>query len=191
MMRMAAKGVSAARLRRRGKIKGNGEGFPWEKNHHQRYTGRNPHGAGGGKKLVEYVVERNSEQHIVGSIFKGKVKNVVRAFSGVHRYRPRAERVSFPCGKGRRERRPIDAGTGYEGCRGSKGPTVSRELALAGRYVVLMPFSDYIGISRKISDKEERQRLKNHSRCSEARRRRLRHQDACRRTAGRKAVSRY
>ena len=29
-------------------------------------------------KLVEYLVERTAEQHLVGSIFKGRVCNVVR-----------------------------------------------------------------------------------------------------------------
>ncbi len=51
--------------------------------------------------------------------------------------------------------------------RGTKGPTATRELTLPGRYVVLLPYADYVGISRKISDKEERERL--HCICSEVR----------------------
>jgi ribonuclease G len=42
----------------------------------------------------------------------------------------------------------------------TKGPRISCELSLAGRYLVLIPFSDKISISQKISSAEERARLK-------------------------------
>jgi ribonuclease G len=41
----------------------------------------------------------------------------------------------------------------------SKGPRLSSQISLAGRYVVMVPFSDSISISRKISDNAERKRL--------------------------------
>ncbi len=43
----------------------------------------------------------------------------------------------------------------------SKGPRLCAEITLAGRYLVLVPFSDKISISQKIKDPEERDRLKN------------------------------
>jgi|SRR5690625_610265 len=42
----------------------------------------------------------------------------------------------------------------------TKGPRLSSELSLPGRYVVLVPFSDRISISQKIEDKEEKDRLR-------------------------------
>jgi ribonuclease G len=42
----------------------------------------------------------------------------------------------------------------------TKGPRLSTELSLAGRYVVLVPFTDSISISKKISDYQEKKRLK-------------------------------
>ena len=41
----------------------------------------------------------------------------------------------------------------------TKGPRLSCELSVAGRYLILVPFSDVINISKKISDKNERKRL--------------------------------
>lgn len=41
----------------------------------------------------------------------------------------------------------------------SKGPRLSCEISLPGRYVVLVPFSNAISISKKIVEKEERHRL--------------------------------
>lgn len=42
----------------------------------------------------------------------------------------------------------------------TKGPRLSSELSLAGRYIVLVPFSDRISVSQKIESKEEKSRLK-------------------------------
>ncbi|SDK79260.1 ribonuclease G [Catalinimonas alkaloidigena] len=41
----------------------------------------------------------------------------------------------------------------------TKGPRLSCEISLAGRYLVLVPFSNTISVSKKVTSKEERQRL--------------------------------
>ncbi|MGE9296889.1 MAG: Rne/Rng family ribonuclease [Puniceicoccales bacterium] len=43
---------------------------------------------------------------------------------------------------------------------GSKGPRTTTNLALPGRFLVLMPFSGQCGVSRKIENRQERDRLK-------------------------------
>jgi ribonuclease G len=43
---------------------------------------------------------------------------------------------------------------------GTKGPRITTDVSLAGRYLVLMPFNDQCGISRKIDDPKERERLR-------------------------------
>ena len=43
---------------------------------------------------------------------------------------------------------------------GTKGPRVTTNVVLPGRYLVLLPNSDQSGISRKIENQEERKRLK-------------------------------
>ena len=43
---------------------------------------------------------------------------------------------------------------------GTKGPRVTSYISLPGRYLVLMPYSNHIGVSRRIEDEIERQRLK-------------------------------
>jgi len=42
----------------------------------------------------------------------------------------------------------------------TKGPRISSELSIAGRYIVLVPFSDRVSISQKIESNEEKERLK-------------------------------
>jgi ribonuclease E len=43
---------------------------------------------------------------------------------------------------------------------GTKGPTLSTYISIAGRYLVLMPGLNRIGVSRKIADDEHRRRLR-------------------------------
>jgi len=42
----------------------------------------------------------------------------------------------------------------------TKGPRLTSEISIAGRYMVLMPFSDKISVSQKIKSSEEKSRLK-------------------------------
>lgn len=44
---------------------------------------------------------------------------------------------------------------------GTKGARVTTHISLPGRYLVLMPTSDHVGISRRLEDEAERNRLKN------------------------------
>ncbi len=44
---------------------------------------------------------------------------------------------------------------------GTKGPTLSTYISIAGRYLVLMPGLNRIGVSRKITDEDKRRRLRD------------------------------
>jgi ribonuclease G len=143
-------------------------------------------------RLEEFNIERTSDERLVGSIFKGKVRNLEdglkaafvdigfekNAFlhywdivpagfdSGVevverdnrkHRERPRITQKDIP------RLYPPSAEIVVQvtkGPIGTKGPRVTTNLALPGRFLVLLPNSDQCGVSRKIEDNEERQRLK-------------------------------
>src|ERR1700716_900413 len=141
-------------------------------------------------RLEEYSVERKSSRNIGGSVYKGKVKNIEmglkamfvdiglekNAFLHFWDAIPAAldsgiEEIDRP---GRKQRKRISAKdipsiypVGSEvivqvtkGPIGSKGPRVSTNLSFAGRYLVFMPYSDRSGISRKIEDPKERDRLR-------------------------------
>jgi ribonuclease G len=43
---------------------------------------------------------------------------------------------------------------------GTKGPRLTTQISLPGRHVVYMPNSEYLGISRRIESRQERQRLR-------------------------------
>jgi ribonuclease G len=134
-------------------------------------------------QLMEYRVER--EERIVGSIFKGIVQNVLpgmdaafvdiglerNAFLYVADIIPEDLNDSSPASVRRSElrRRKIKEliKPGQElmvqvtkGPRGTKGARVTTRISLPGRYVVLMPEGNHVGVSRKIDDRKERDRLR-------------------------------
>ncbi len=43
---------------------------------------------------------------------------------------------------------------------GTKGPRLTAQVSLPGRFLVYTPFSNHVGVSRKIEDREERSRLR-------------------------------
>jgi ribonuclease G len=134
-------------------------------------------------QLNEYRVER--EERVVGSIFKGIVQNVLpgmdaafvdigmerNAFLYVADILPDEGADNSPASLRRSElrRRKIKEliRPGQElmvqvtkGPRGTKGARVTTRIALPGRYVVLMPEGNSVGVSRKIEDRRERERLR-------------------------------
>ena len=111
-------------------------------------------------RLLEYMVERVQDHHLVGSIFKGRVCNVVRGIQAAFVDIGLEQNAFLYLG----DRMDVTEGQSLlvqisKDARGPKGPTAVREITLPGKYVVLLPNASYIGISRKITDKEERERL--------------------------------
>src|SRR5436189_236020 len=145
-------------------------------------------------KLEEFTIERTTEERLVGSIFKGKVRNLEdglkaafvdigfekNAFLHYWDIVPNSvdssvEIVERPSERDRRRDRPkitqkdiprvYPPGSAIivqvtKGPIGTKGPRVTTNIVLPGRYLVLLPNSDQSGISRKIENQQERQRLK-------------------------------
>src|SRR5580692_6999592 len=133
-------------------------------------------------QLAELYVER--EEKVIGSIFKGKVHNVL----------PGMGAAFVDIGLGRNaflyvddiNKQPLNIGDveitqGHGGFtisekvkrgddvlvqivkepRGLKGARISTNISLPGRYLILMPTGKYSGVSRKIESADERNRLKS------------------------------
>jgi ribonuclease G len=140
--------------------------------------------------LEEYNIERDTDRNIVGSIFKGKVKNIEHGLKAMFvdiGFEKNAflhfwdalpgldvgvEEVNRP--EGRKPRKkittkdipeiyPIGSEVMVQVTKGpisNKGPRITTNISLAGRYLVLMPHNDQSGISRKIENPKERERLR-------------------------------
>jgi ribonuclease G len=141
-------------------------------------------------RLVELFVEREEERRLVGDIYKGAVNAVLpgiqAAFLDVGLSRTAFLHASdmlesmidiegFDIDEAERRhetpRQDLNIQDHlHKGQEvmvqvikepiGTKGPKVSCRLSLPGRYLVLMPGLNHIGVSRKIVDRSERQRLK-------------------------------
>ena len=112
------------------------------------------------KVLREYLVERDSENHLVGNIFLGRVANVVPGLQAAFVDIGLEQNAFLFVGDDRRltEGRSVLVQISKDP-RGAKGPTATREVTLPGRYIVLVPGNDYIGISRKINGALKREHL--------------------------------
>ncbi len=134
--------------------------------------------------LVEFFIEKKNDHSMVGSIYKGKVVRIVPGMDaafidiGLEKsaflyvgdiiidrmmyedyddsdyHIERGERIEGVLEDGQElivqvSREPI----------GQKGTRVTSKITLPGRLLVLMPATDHIGVSRRIEDEEERNRL--------------------------------
>jgi ribonuclease G len=127
------------------------------------------------RRLVEVYLERSFQMRLAGNIYKGRIENVLpgmqAAFVNIG-----LERNAFlyvedvHTAPGKRENLPIQNML-REGGEilvqvvkepfGTKGARVTTQLTLPGRYVVLLPDLACIGVSRRITQERERERLKN------------------------------
>ncbi len=145
--------------------------------------------------LEEYNIERSGSHNIVGSIFKGKVKNIepglkamfvdigfeknaflhfwdaIPAADAEETDFEKIDRGGRPQQQKRKKITAKDIPSIYpvgsevmvqvtKGPIGTKGPRITTNISLAGRFLVLMPLNDMFGISRKIDDPKERERLR-------------------------------
>lgn len=140
-------------------------------------------------KLEELFIERASAESHVGNIYKGRVTNVEpsiqaafvdfglpkNGFLHISDLQPQY----FPNGRGhmeevgrktpRRERPPIQKCLRRgqevlvqiikEGI-GTKGPTLTTYISIPGRYLVMMPGMNKLGVSRRIEDEEARRKMR-------------------------------
>lgn len=125
------------------------------------------------RRLVELYVER-PKRSVVGNVYLGKVKDVLpgmqAAFVDVGLEKNAflyIDEVVSPEGVADAPRRDIQSllKPGQQlmvqvlkDPMGTKGARVTTEITLPGRFLVLMPFSSFVGVSRKL-DEAERERL--------------------------------
>ena len=125
------------------------------------------------RRLVELYVER-PKRSVVGNIYLGKVRDVLpgmqAAFVDIGLEKNAflyVDEVVVPDDVGSAPRRDIQSllKPGQQlmvqvlkDPMGTKGARVTTEITLPGRFLVLMPFSAFIGVSKKL-DEDERDRL--------------------------------
>ncbi|QUL97622.1 MAG: Rne/Rng family ribonuclease [Candidatus Fermentithermobacillus carboniphilus] len=136
--------------------------------------------------VVEFYLERPTSQKTAGSIYLGKVINVLpgmqAAFIDIGEeknaflyvddaFLPPELEDQEDIGNLSRSRKKksitelVKPGQSIlvqvvKEAIGTKGARVTRHITFPGRYLVLMPTVNYVGVSRRITDEKERQRLR-------------------------------
>lgn len=133
-------------------------------------------------ELQELYIERASLEHHVGNVYKGRVTNVEPSIQAafidyglpkngflhvsdiIPNYIPenlrRGGPMKPPIQQILKRGQEVIVQVTKEGI-GSKGPTLTTYLSIAGRYLVLMPGLNRVGVSRKIEDEAERNSLRD------------------------------
>lgn len=126
-------------------------------------------------RLEEFYIERPQDKTIVGNIYKGKIEAVLPSLGAAFvdiglpkkgfLYLSEIESVFEPLETQAKISHKIEKGQEVlvqvvKESFGTKGPRLSCHIGLAGRYLVLMPQDNQIGVSRRIEDDQEKKRLK-------------------------------
>ena len=133
-------------------------------------------------ELVEIYNEKNKEKRLEGNIYLGKIKNIIPGMQSafidigeeknalVH-IKDLIPKVSNVTGNVYEDISKYDISKlvkpGDEilvqvkrDCNEQKGPRVTKDIKLNGRFIILMPYSNFLTISQKIQNEEEIKRLK-------------------------------
>lgn len=126
-------------------------------------------------RLAELYVERPGQASIVGNIYKGRVENVLAGMDaafvdiGLDRngflYVDEVTGPEVPPGGSRKITSLLKGGKEVlvqvvRDAMGGKGPRLTTQLSLAGRYLVYLPQTATSGVSRRLDD-VERERLRS------------------------------
>jgi ribonuclease E len=137
-------------------------------------------------RLEDLHLERSSRETLVGNIYKGRVENVhpalQAAFVSLGLERNGFLHVSEVVGDGEEAYHRPKRGAPPRGPKrliqnllrpgqdvvvqvirdpfGEKGPSVSMEVSLPGRFLVLTPLTSKVGVSKKITEPEQRTELR-------------------------------
>ncbi len=140
--------------------------------------------------LEEFLVERTGQQRLAGNIYKGVIESVVPGIGALfvnigtgkngflyikdaeeNRARSFLDAEIVLERSPARQRSPRGAGERLKKGQelfvqvvkepiGTKGPLLTTDISLPGKYLVFVPFSDTVGISKRVLDRNQRARLK-------------------------------
>ena len=126
-------------------------------------------------KLEEFYIERPQDKTIVGNIYRGKIEAVLPSLGAAFvdiglpkkgfLYLSEIESAFETSEKNPTKLKEVKKGQEVlvqvvKESFGTKGPRLSCEIGIAGRYLVLMPQDAQMGVSRRIEDEAERKRLR-------------------------------
>ncbi|AFK87113.1 MULTISPECIES: Rne/Rng family ribonuclease [Thermoanaerobacterium] len=123
--------------------------------------------------LIEYHVEYSDKKSIVGNIYKGKVKNTIKGMQSAFIDIGLDKNAYLFVNDVKGILKSNSSITKYvkpgqdiivqvlKDSIGLKNPRVTTNISLPGKYVVLMPDSDHVGISHRIEDEKKRMELIN------------------------------
>lgn len=129
-----------------------------------------------GTKLIEYRLEKMNKTVTIGSVFRGRVENVLGGMQAAFVYVGLARNGYLSAGDMLMDRSELEGKVeipsildlkegdeimvqAVKDPAGSKGVRLTRNVSFAGRNVVYMPGIPFVGVSRRITDEKQREKL--------------------------------
>ena len=129
-----------------------------------------------GTKLIEYRLEKLNKTVPIGSIFRGRVENVLGGMQAAFVNVGLARNGYLSAGDMLMDRTELDGKVeipsildlsegdeimvqAVKDPAGTKGVRLTRNISFAGRILVYMPGIDFVGVSRRITDEKRREKL--------------------------------
>lgn len=129
-------------------------------------------------KLTEFSSEKEPRQTCAGNIYKGKVVNVLSGMNAafincgldkncyLSMEESYTDYTKYDGTMGGSKDKTLDFKEGDEiivqvtkPARGTKGAKVTTHISFVGKLIIYLPYTDFLGISRKITDEAVRERL--------------------------------
>lgn len=116
-------------------------------------------------KIEDLYVENYDNINITGNVYIGRIENIVPALeaafvnigtgkNGILHTKEMGNADKLKCGQ------DVIVQVIREDTK-EKGPKLTQKISIPGKFMVLLANSDYIGVSKKINEKEDRKKLKD------------------------------
>ena len=120
-----------------------------------------------GSRLMEYARETGAEGSWVGAVLLGRVERVLPAIQAafvrigqpVNGFLPTREQESFAANASALKTDAEEIVQVKKDAHGDKGAFLTRDIALAGETLLYMPRNRHVGVSKRVTDESDRERL--------------------------------
>jgi ribonuclease G len=110
-------------------------------------------------KLIELYIDQKTDQSLVGNVYLGRVVNIIKSMGAIFVDIGEKRNAYLPYQDTIKNGSEIFVQVKKDPI-GDKGATLTTDISLSGKYMVLLPLASHISISKRIKDSQKKNELK-------------------------------
>jgi Rne/Rng family ribonuclease len=110
-------------------------------------------------KLIERSIDQKTDQRWVGNVYLGRVVNIIKSMGAIFVDIGEKRNAYLPYQDTIKNGSEIFVQVKKDPI-GDKGATLTTDISLSGKYMVLLPLASHISISKRIKDSQKKNELK-------------------------------